>query len=119
MAEKHNYHFSEWAEDNCLEASSEFLETLKLHNFEIVDPEFGGVKRILNRDTAALREYIFEPRNKDEAIRQKYDDYVETFPFKTDGMCFHFVVKVGEFIVDWTARQFEQYNPFPAIWREL
>ncbi len=115
----------------CLEASGEFLETLKKHNFTIVDPEWvedrfidqQRFKTLFNNkkvtsEIASLREYVFTPKDKEEALRQRYDDYLDDFPFDTDGVAFHFVVKVGEFIVDWTARQFGQKNPFPAIWRE-
>lgn len=130
-AKTNHYHTSEGAAGLCLEASGEFLATLKDAGFTILDPELDEDRfidqqrfkhlfknRKVTNDLAAIREYIFIPNNNEEEIRRRYDDYLDDFPFDTDGVAFHFVVKVGEFIVDWTARQFGQQNPFPAIWRE-
>lgn len=88
----------------CLDASIEFREVLK--------------KAGISGRTHRLREYIFVPANNAELRRMKRDKHLTSFPFDSSGCRFHFVVKVGEFIIDWTARQFGEQSPFPAIWRE-
>lgn len=93
----------EGAEDMCLDVSEDFLQTLDGVGIS------GG----------ALREYIFFPMSKEEAFLQRFDDFLDSFPFDSSRCRFHFAVKVGEFIIDWTARQFGANNPFPAIWREI
>lgn len=92
----------------CLEESGEFIETLR---------EFR--KQFKEIPRAYFREYIFHPLNDIEERRQKRDRQLRHFPFDSSGCRFHFVVKTGGFIIDWTARQFGERNPFPAIWREL
>lgn len=86
----------------CLEASDEFLHTLEEHG--IID--------------SPLRHYIFQPLNKNEAKEQEEDRFLDSFPFAPGGCHYHFAVKVGDIVIDWTARQFDARNPFPAIWKE-
>lgn len=71
----------------------------------------------------SLREYLFDPTTKEEKKIAKEDRFLALFPFskysKSGQYCnFHCVIKVGNFIVDWTARQFDETAPFPAIWIE-
>lgn len=89
----------------CLEASAEFLPFLDRAGIPTTE-DF-------------LREYIFDPMDKQERRKQKKDVHLRTFPFDTNGFSFHFVVKVGDFIIDWTSRQFDELSPFPSIWREV
>jgi len=100
-------HTKDGAEGLCLEISCDFLTYLGEVGFDV------------SNEQLFLREYIFDPMGKEEALRQKFDDHLDSFPFDSDGCRFHFVVKVGELIIDWTARQFGEKNPFPAIWREI
>lgn len=103
-AEQQTYDTKDGAEGLCLEASDEFIHIL-----------IGcGVKP--GRGRKFLREYIFDPQNDKERKRMLTEKY--EFPFDPDGCAFHFVVKINEVVIDWTARQFGDKNPFPAIWRE-
>ncbi len=99
-------HDKEGSEGMCLEASGDFTGTLKAFK---IGP---------GRGKSFIREFIFHPMDRFEKRRQREDKHLSTFPFDSSGYRFHFVVKVGEFIIDWTARQFGAKNPFPAIWRE-
>jgi len=39
------------------------------------------------------------------------------FPYAANRTCnWHWAVRVGDIIVDWTARQFDPNAPFPALW---
>jgi hypothetical protein len=42
----------------------------------------------------------------------------ETFPWSWDGMDFHAVVEVEDFLIDWTAKQFDPNAPFPMVWKK-
>lgn len=95
----------------CLEASDEFLNTLEDYGIEI-EYDSSWCKG------ASLRHYIFKPLNKDEEHLREEDRYSSSFPFDPKGCFYHFAVKVGDIVIDWTARQFGANNPFPAIWME-
>lgn len=97
-------HDPEGAAGECLEASGHFREIL--------------MKCGISGRTHRLREYMFYPLNATERRRKERDKLIGTFPFDTSGCRFHYVVKLGDLIIDWTARQFGAANPFPAIWRE-
>lgn len=50
----------------------------------------------------------------DPCVRQDRVDY----PFgDLIGCSFHWAVRVGDIVIDWTARQFSDDAPFPAIWK--
>jgi len=90
----------------CLEASDAFLHTLEDHGVDIGTGE------------ELLRHYIFKPLNKDEERLKEEDPFLKSFPLNPRSCCYHFAVKIGDIVIDWTARQFGAGNPFPAIWRE-
>ncbi len=88
----------------CLEASNDFMQTLEDHGF--------------TKSSYFLRQYIWDPTNKKEMKEQRKDIFLDSFPFDTDNCPYHFVVKIGKIVIDWSARQFGAENPFPAIWIE-
>lgn len=44
-------------------------------------------------------------------------DLVQPFPWQWGVFTCHYVVQVGGWLVDWTARQFHAAAPFPALYR--
>lgn len=97
-------HDPEGAAGMCLDASGHFREIL--------------MKCGISGRTHRLREYMFYPMTPRERRRKGRDKLLHTFPFDSSGCRFHYVVKLGDLIIDWTARQFGEENPFPAIWIE-
>lgn len=80
----------EKAEDNCNYASDEFLHLLKRFGIE------------------GLIEH-YEPE-------YHYMDN-EDYPYDFDGECqYHWAVRLGNIIIDWTARQFNEHAGLPAVW---
>jgi hypothetical protein len=108
-AKAEKYDTKKGAHGWCDIASGYFAKTLEKRGFSSKD--------------YSLREYLFDPITKEEKRIAKEDRVL--FPFniekciKSGQYCnFHWVTKVGKFIVDWTARQFDESAPFPAIWIE-
>jgi hypothetical protein len=85
----HGYENEELASGQCTDASDEFLHKLAEHGIE------GQI------------EYY------DPAILLDAHEY----PYTMVGCHCHFAVRVGDFVIDWTARQFSKASPFPAVWR--
>lgn len=77
------------ARDMCNEASDEFLHELAKHGIE------------------------GEIEHYDPSIILDLKDY----PHKLSACSYHWAVRVEEWVIDWTARQFEEEAPFPAVWK--
>lgn len=80
----------EYAEDNCHHASDEFLH--KLAELDI--------------DGALIEHW-------DPHIEQDQRDY----PYALWTCSYHWCVRLGEWLIDWTAAQFDDDAPLPAVWR--
>jgi hypothetical protein len=90
-AEKHGWHTAEDAENSCNQASDDFLHFLEAQGIEEGEIEHYERQVILDR---------------------------KDYPFNDlDGCYYHWAVRVGDHLVDWTARQFDALAPFPAVWK--
>lgn len=84
--------------DNCYQATKDFNNLL------------------LEYDVCSFIEHYcfsFKYANKEE-VRSD----LKRYPFRPDVVCiWHWASRVGDnLIIDWTARQFYPYAPFPAMW---
>lgn len=91
FAEAEGYSTSEGASDNCNHASDEFLHEL------LAEVGIEG-----------------EIEHYGQSVEIDHVDYPYEMPYYVD---FHWVVRVGDWLIDWTARQFEEEAPFPAVWK--
>ena len=89
-AEQEEYNTRAGATDNCTHACDEFLHVLEDFGIE------GDIE-------------YFEP--------DIYMDMID-YPWGSMGTSrFHWAIRVGDFVIDWTARQFDEEAPFPAVWK--
>ena len=88
-ATREKWHTVQGANNRCNVASDAFLHVLSDHGIE-------GEIEHYERDVTL--------------------DRVE-YPYGDLGGCYyHWAVRVGDMIIDWTARQFDKDAPFPAVW---
>ena len=90
FAQQEGYDDPEFALGMCSHASDEFLHELAKFSIE------GEIEH-------------YEPNNADDV-----DDY----PYVMKQCAWHWAVRLGEWVVDWTASQFNPECPFPAVWKE-
>lgn len=89
FAEGEGYDSPEGASDMCNHASDEFIRELTEYNIK------GQIE-------------YYETHIKID---------VQDYPYNLHKCCFHWAVRVGEWVIDWTARQFDEDAPFPAVWK--
>lgn len=90
FATQERYNEHEFALGMCNHASDEFL-----HELAKFDIDWGEIEHYEPGIKADIREY----------------------PYPMRGCAWHWAVRLDEWVLDWTARQFYPNAPFPAVWR--
>lgn len=62
--------------------------------------------------------FIQEARKHDLKIEMRYytGDDLTHYSYNASTCVTHYANRLGDLIIDWTARQFNKHAPFPAIW---
>jgi hypothetical protein len=81
----------------CNEISDDFLHELSAFGVE-----------------GLIEYYGFDDDNDATPERQKQD--IDDYPLDVDGCMWHWAVRVGNLVIDWTAKQFDETANLPAIW---
>lgn len=73
-------------------------------------------------DASDLFLHVLDENGIEDALIEHYDPEIILdcldYPFDLTKCRYHWAVRVGDLIIDWTARQFDADAPFPAIWKE-
>lgn len=93
-----------------------FMDDAQLQDFHTEDGAHGQCNEASDQFTHVLAELGIKDvhiEHYEPNIHMDRGDY----PYKMSGCSWHWAVRIGEWIIDWTARQFEPEAPFPAVWK--
>ena len=97
------------------EAIASFLPFAEQEGYDDPDSALGMCNH-------ASDEFLHElTKRRIEGEIEHYEDHIlidqKDYPYGLSDCQFHWAVRVGDWIIDWTARQFDNAAPFPAIWK--